>query len=68
MPRVEIHYGGILYTVADRSAEEIRREIEVALDSGKVSWLPVNRGEGLPRETRLLIHPGVAVAVGTAQE
>lgn len=68
MSRVEIQYGGIQYTVADRTAEQIRAQIDAALQSGRTFWLPVNRGEGLPRETQLLIHAGISVSVGAAQE
>ncbi|NQX28442.1 hypothetical protein HQQ81_13930 [Microbacteriaceae bacterium VKM Ac-2854] len=68
MSRVEIQYGGTLYTVVDRTAEQIRAQIDDALAAGRTLWLSVNRGEGLPRETTLLIHAGIAVAIGSVQE
>lgn len=62
MKRIDIHYGGQLYSVGERSAEEITEEIRAAIVAGH-GWLDVNDGEGAPRPARLLITPGVPVAL-----
>ncbi|KQQ06247.1 MULTISPECIES: hypothetical protein [unclassified Rathayibacter] len=63
MKRVEITYGGQPYSLHDTTAAEVRESVEKALDGSASRWLSVNQGEGEPRETSILITPGVAFAV-----
>ncbi|MWV48387.1 hypothetical protein GRS96_03730 [Rathayibacter sp. VKM Ac-2803] len=63
MKRVEITYGGKPYSLHDTSAAEVRESVERALDGSASRWLAVNQGEGEPRETSILITPGVEFAV-----
>ncbi|QHC69062.1 hypothetical protein [Rathayibacter sp. VKM Ac-2801] len=63
MKRVEIIYGGTPYSLTDTSAEEVRRRVEQALDGSASRWLMVNQGEGQPRETSILLTPGVEFSV-----
>jgi len=61
--RVEILYGGTPYSLHDTTAADVRASIEQALDGSASPWLTVNQGEGQPRETSILITPGVAFSV-----
>jgi hypothetical protein len=61
--RVEITYGGSRYSLSDTTAEAVRTDVERALDGEASRWLVVNQGEGEPRETTILITPGVAFSV-----
>ena len=63
MKRVEIIYGGSPYSLHDTTAEAVRASIENALDGSASRWITVNQGEGEPRETSILITPGVAFSV-----
>ncbi|QHC57278.1 hypothetical protein [Rathayibacter sp. VKM Ac-2760] len=63
MKRVEIIYGGTSYSLHDTTAEIVREKVEKALDGSASLWLTVNQGEGKPRETSILITPGVAFSV-----
>lgn len=63
MKRVEILYGGTPYSLRDTTAADVRASIEQALDGSASRWLTVNQGEGQPRETSILITPGVAFSV-----
>ena len=63
MKRVEITYGGSPYSLPDTTAEAVRADVERALDGEASRWLVVNQGEGEPRETSILITPGVAFSV-----
>ena len=63
MKRVEILYGGTPYSLHDTTAADVRASIERALDGSASRWLTVNQGEGQPRETSILITPGVAFSV-----
>lgn len=62
MKRVDIHYGGQLYSVGGRSLDELRREIAEGVASG-THWLLVNDGEGHRRDAYLLLAPGVPIAL-----
>jgi hypothetical protein len=61
--RLQIHYGGRDYTVADRTREQVEAEIVAAVESGRPTWLEVAWGEGTPLPCRLLLVPGVAISV-----
>lgn len=62
MKRIDIHYGGQLYSVGGRSLEELEREIVDGLTGG-AHWLVVNDGEGQRRDAHLLITPGTDIAL-----
>jgi len=63
MQRVQVIYGGNDYLIGDRDADEVEREIEAVLTSGRPGWLTVSYGEGRPTRCRLLLTPGVSVAI-----
>lgn len=60
--RIDVHYGGRLYTIGGRDIDAVRDEITTAIATGH-GWLPVNDGEGVARPTELLITPGVDVSL-----
>jgi hypothetical protein len=61
--RVFLNYAGRDYTVAGRTADDVCAEIEQKLAAGGTGWLTVNTGEGRFQEARLLLQPGVGIAV-----
>ena len=61
--RIYVHCGGVTYTIAGREPEEVEQEIASALESGKPHWLDANFGEGRPTRARILITPGVPLAI-----
>jgi hypothetical protein len=61
--RVHVLYGGNDFLIGDRDADEVEQEIEAALTAGRPGWLTVNYGEGRPTRCRLLLTPGVDIAV-----
>jgi hypothetical protein len=63
MKRVNVFYGGLPYSIGHRTVEDVQGEIEAALQSGTRIWLTVNYGEGRVQETKLLITPGVDIAL-----
>ncbi|MCS5735131.1 hypothetical protein [Herbiconiux daphne] len=63
MKRVNIFYGGLPYSIGHRSVDDVQNEIDAGLDAGGRVWLTVNYGEGLAQRTRLLITPGVDIAL-----
>ena len=63
MNRIQISYGGRDYTIGNRSAEDVEAEIAAGIDSGEATWLDVNYGAGQPTPCRLLLTPGVPIAV-----
>lgn len=63
MKRINLVYGGIDYSIANRDFDELRSEISTALDTGAPYWLQVNHGSGLPREAWLLITAGTDLAL-----
>jgi len=62
MKRIDIRYGGDVYSVGGRNFEELQQEILDGLDEGKY-WLTVNDGEGMRRDAQLLITPGVSICL-----
>lgn len=56
--RIDVFYGGRPYSIGGRTIEEVRAEIAAHLTDGH-GWLDVNDGEGVARETALLITAGV---------
>lgn len=63
MKRVDVLYGGVRYTIANRELAGLKAEIEDALKSGVPRWLAVNHGEGTLHEAELLIAPGIDIVV-----
>lgn len=62
MKRIDIHYGGQLYSVGGRTVESVISDIDAASRDGG-GWLTVNDGEGERREAQLFVGPGVPIAV-----
>ena len=62
MKRIDVHYGGQIYSVGGRSLEEFKAEIEAGLTSGGY-WLVVNDGEGERRDAHLLVTAATALAL-----
>jgi hypothetical protein len=60
--RVDLFYGGRLYSIGGREIEDVRAEIADALARGH-GWLTVNDGEGVAQATELLISAGVDVTL-----
>lgn len=63
MKRVEIIYGGEPYSMHDTTAAAVRESVDKALEGAASRWLTVNQGEGEPRQTSILITPGVDFSV-----
>jgi hypothetical protein len=63
MKRINVFYDGQQYSVGDRDLSEVETQISDALVSGAPHWLDVNGGEGAPHAVRLLILPGIAIAL-----
>jgi hypothetical protein len=62
MKRIDIRYGGELYSVGGRDFEELCAEIVQGVTTGG-HWLHVNDGEGTRRDAQLLLHPGVPITL-----
>lgn len=67
MKRVEILYGGEMYSIGDRDYEGVRDEIAAALDAGR-GWLRVNLGAGTVTPADLLLTSGVSIAVVATED
>jgi hypothetical protein len=61
--RVDIYYDGSQYSLADRSPDDVKAEIDAGIASGKPYWLKVNLGLGTLREAELLITGATPVVV-----
>ncbi|MCM6764118.1 hypothetical protein NB037_17020 [Rathayibacter sp. ZW T2_19] len=66
MTRVELHYGGRLYTMGNVSVQEAKQLVAEVLGT-EPHWLEVNQGEGDLRTAHLLLTPGVALALSVAE-
>ncbi|MEV8359326.1 MULTISPECIES: hypothetical protein [unclassified Microbacterium] len=62
MKRIDIVYGGELYSVGGREFDDVRQEVLDGMLSAP-QWLRVNDGEGMRREAFLLLTPGVPIAL-----
>jgi len=62
MQRIDIQYGGQLYSVGGRDFAQLRSEIEEGLREGS-HWLLVNDGEGSRRDAYLLLTQGTPIAL-----
>jgi hypothetical protein len=63
MKRIDIVYGGRMYSIGGREYEDVKTEIAEGITSRKPQWLDVNDGEGHHRDAHLLLVPGIDVAV-----
>ena len=63
MIRVDVHYGGVIYTIPNTDRQAVRARIDAALHDGVPLWLDVNYGAGSVLRTDLLITPGVPVGL-----
>jgi hypothetical protein len=61
MKRIDIHYGGQLYSVGDRDIDQLLAEVAEGMRNG--GWLKVNDGEGARRDAFLMLGPGVPIGV-----
>lgn len=61
MKRIDIHYGGHLYSVGGRDVDELQAEIDSYHDGG--GWLLVNDGEGARRDAYLWLTRGSSIAL-----
>jgi hypothetical protein len=61
--RILVVYRGRDYTIGNRPIGEVEAEIAACIDSGKAAWLDANYGAGQPTPCRLLLTPGVSIAV-----
>lgn len=62
MKRIDIHYGGQVYSIGGQSIAELQDAIARALASDD-SWIRVNDGEGHRRDALLHITAGVPIAL-----
>lgn len=60
--RIDIHYGGQVYSVGDKSLGDLEREITEGIASGS-HWMLVNDGEGQRRDAHLLLTPGAPIVL-----
>lgn len=67
MKRIEILYGGEMYSVADRDYAELQAEIATALGDGP-GWLRVNHGSGALAPADLLLTTGVSIALLSSED
>ena len=63
MKRVDVHYAGFSYTIADTTRDAVQAQITAALHGGEPLWLAVNYGSGSLLRTDLLITAGTAVGL-----
>ena len=62
MKRIDVNYGGDVFSIGGRDAADVQREIEGHMRAGG-GWLQVNSGEGSARPALLYIAPGATVAL-----
>lgn len=62
MKRIDIHYGGEVYSVGGRTLEDLKSEIMTGIASG-THWMIVNDGEGRRRDAHLLLSAGTHIAL-----
>ena len=63
MTRVDVHYGGFVYTIPDTTRETVKEQIDTALHEEAVVWLEVNYGSGSRLRTDLLVTPGTPIGL-----
>jgi len=60
--RIDVHYGGHIYSVGSRELADMQAEVERAMADGG-GWLIVNDGEGERRDAHLFVAPGTPIAL-----
>ena len=63
MSVIQVDYGGREYRIGNRTLADVEAEIAEGSASGEAAWLDVNYGAGLPTTCRLLLTPGVPIAL-----
>lgn len=61
--RISIHYGESEYAISGREVADVVAEIEAGIASGEPRWLEVAIGQGRATDARLLLGPGIPIAV-----
>jgi hypothetical protein len=61
MKRIDLHFGGHLYSVGGRELADVQAEIESCHDNG--GWMLVNDGEGARRDAWLWVTRGSSIAL-----
>lgn len=61
--RITVVYGGAEYAIRGRDIDDVQAEVTDAVTSGRPHWLEVASGAGRTSPARLLIAPGVPVAL-----
>jgi hypothetical protein len=61
--RIAIQYAGPEYAISGRELEDVIDEVQHAARSGEVHWLEVSTGQGRSTAARLLLGPGIPIAV-----
>lgn len=62
MIRIDIHYGGQRYRIGHRDLDEVRAEIDRAVEAGH-GWIEVEESDGAPRNAFLLVSAGVPLVI-----
>ena len=65
MRRLDILSDGAPSTVSDRTAAQLRVEVDAALAAETPQWLTVNHGEGRASTALILITPFTAITILT---
>jgi hypothetical protein len=61
--RIAIHYGDAEYAISGREVPDVVAEIEAGVASAEPRWLEVAIGQGRATDARLLLGPGIPIAV-----
>ena len=61
MKRIDVYYGGHLYSLGGRELADVQAEIAACHDTG--GWLLVNDGEGARRDAYLWLTRGTPIAL-----
>lgn len=65
MAHIEVIYAGATYSIVNRDIDEVQREIEGILQTGGPGWIEAYDGHGSRIPSRLLISPGIGVALAS---
>lgn len=63
MAHIEVIYGGHTYTVVRREFEDVQRQLEGIVAGSGSGWLEAHDGHGAGSLVRLLVSPGVPLAL-----
>jgi hypothetical protein len=61
--RIAVHYGDAEYAISGREVADVIAEIEAGVTSADPRWLDVGIGQGRATDAKLLLAPGIPVAV-----